>query len=168
MPEPLAIRTIYRSATWSRCRRYRYALTRWWDDGPWIGWIMLNPSTADDRKDDPTVRRCMSFSRRWGYGGCHIRNLFAFRSTSPTKLLEHPEPIGARNDRSILELVDRCSVIVAAWGVHGAFRDRGREVARRLAKRGVQLYCLGQTRLGLPRHPLYLSAKRRLRVLPID
>src|SRR5439155_12676179 len=107
--------TIRRHASFSACRRYRWTLSRWWDNrhgGPWIGWIMLNPSTADARQDDPTIRRCIGFSRAWGFSGCRVCNLYALRSKTPRGLWRVRDPIGAGNDRAIRELVGKCSVIV--------------------------------------------------------
>ena len=156
---------ICRDARFSGCQRYRWSLERWWNvhrASPWIGWILLNPSTADDRKDDPTIHRCIRYSQAWGYGGCTICNLFALRSTSPRAAYHDRRPIGRLNDRAILAPVEQCGVIVAAWGVHGALSDRGENVMRMLIDAGVKVHCLGRTKDGHPRHPLYLRSDRKL------
>lgn len=142
-------------ATFSGCRRYRYVLERHWDDAlPAVLFIGLNPSTADEQADDPTVRRCVRFAQDWGYGSLLLANLFALRSTDPKGLLDAADPVGRWNDRWLKRLESRASLSVAAWGVHGTLRDRDRTVAARL----VNLHCLGTTKDGHPRHPLYLRA----------
>lgn len=151
------------TATFSPDRAYRYALTRCWNtDRPMAAFVMLNPSTADAFKVDPTIRRCVSFACNWGAGGVLVVNLFAVRSTDPRALYSHPHPIGPDNDTVIawhLSAMDEVvTPVIAAWGVHGAFGGRGRDVAGLLAARGVPLSCLGTTKDGHPKHPLYLPA----------
>lgn len=160
------IQEICKSATISPCGKYRYALGRSWDQsGPTLGWCLLNPSTADASIDDPTIRRIIAFSRDLGFGGLEVRNLFALRSPDPAALASHPDPIGPDNDKAILELVETCPVIVAAWGKHGSLCGRAEKVCRFLAERGVmgRLKCLGKNRDGSPKHPLYLASKTGLR-----
>ena len=150
------------SATFSECGRYRYTLWRAWDDGrPVIAWLMLNPSTADADQDDPTIRRCQSFARAWGAGGIVVVNLFALRSTEPSALLSDPNPVApacdpGANDAAILEAT-RGRRIVAAWGVHGVIGGRADAVLRLLNGRWID--CLGMTKDGHPRHPLYVAGK---------
>lgn len=149
------------TATFSADRTYRYALTRRWDtDWPMAVFIMLNPSTADAFEVDPTIRRCISFARSWHAGGILVLNLFALRSTDPHALYKHADPVGCDNDavlRWVLS-VDHEPVgpVVAAWGVHGTHRGRGNKVMRLLQDRLVKPLCLGVTKEGHPRHPLYL------------
>lgn len=146
---------IVASATFSSCRRYRYVLERTWDDQlPAVLFIGLNPSTADERADDPTVRRCRRFAVDWGFGSLILVNLFAWRTTDPRGLIDADDPVGRRNDRWLDLMSTRASLIVAAWGVHGDFRGRADEVARRL----LDVHCLGMTKDGAPRHPLYMRA----------
>lgn len=142
-------------------RTYRYALMRRWDPArPVAAFIMLNPSTADAVKHDSTSRRCVGFARSWGAGGILLVNLFALRATDPRELRTHPDPVGPHNDLVLAWLptaaTDFVTPVVAAWGVHGAFRGRGREVASQLEARGVRLSCLGLSQAGHPKHPLYL------------
>lgn len=122
---------------------------------------MLNPSTADAERDDPTIRRCASFARAWGLGGMTVVNLFALRATDPARLRRARDPIGRDNDRHIAEAAAGADRVVVAWGVHGTLRDRDRAVLALLA--GARPRCLGLTRGGHPRHPLYLSARTRSR-----
>lgn len=135
---------------------YRYELRRiWGDPNHLVGWIMLNPSTADATADDPTIRRCVGFARDWGYGGIVVRNLFALRATDPAVLKTHPEPIGPENNYWLLS-GSTDALTVCAWGVHGALGGRAIRVLRLLGAGGVQLRHLGLTKAGHPRHPLYL------------
>ncbi|MCB9559623.1 MAG: DUF1643 domain-containing protein [Kofleriaceae bacterium] len=140
---------------------YRWRLWRRWAEAPPCVFVMLNPSTADDRHDDPTIRRCVGFARAWGFGGVEVVNLFALRATDPADLRAAAAPVGAGNDAAIAAAVarGRAGAIVVAWGVHGALHGRDREVAARLAP--YRPRCLGVTRDGAPRHPLYVRADAR-------
>lgn len=153
---------IRRSADLSPDGVYRYSLARRWNEPmperlPVLDlWIMLNPSTADAEVDDPTIRRCIAFSRSWGADGLRVVNLFALRSTDPAALQRHPDPIGPKNDAT-LELLARASRelggrVICAWGAHPMATERAR-IVRRLIGPAV---CLGTTKAGAPRHPLYV------------
>lgn len=155
------------TATFSLCRTYRYALTRRWDpELPTVVWLMLNPSTADAFTLDPTVRRCIGFSRAWKAGGILVLNLFALRSTNPRALLNHTDPVGPDNDEVItghLQAVageGQHSRVIAAWGVHGHLHGRDKAVAGLVEKAGVRLECLALTKDRHPRHPLYVPADK--------
>lgn len=124
-------------------------------------WVMLNPSTADAERDDPTIRRCIGFSRAWGFGGMEAVNLYALRATEPAVVRGHPEPVGEENDRHIAEAAAGAVVVVVAWGAFTFARERGREVAELIAGRGLPVVCLGRTASGAPRHPLYAPGKVR-------
>jgi hypothetical protein len=148
---------MQRSAQFSPCRTYRYSLWRAWPDllSPAKGYAMfigLNPSTADETADDPTIRRCIGFARAWGYEGLCMTNLFAFRATDPADMLAHPEPVGNDNDHYLVRLAQGAALVVAAWGAHGRHRGRDAQVVRLLPA----LHCLRLTRGGSPAHPLYL------------
>jgi hypothetical protein len=148
---------IEMGATFSPCRTWRYSLTRRWaHDGPLLMVIGLNPSTADETQDDPTIRRCIGFAKREGMTGLVMANLFAFRATDPRTMRRADDPIGPDNDMWLSMLRDLCDLRLAAWGVHGHYRDRARDVM----ERGLlsHVYCLGLTKGGTPRHPLYLAA----------
>jgi hypothetical protein len=138
--------------------RYRYWLTRRWAPGSPATFVMLNPSTADDQADDPTIRRCIGFARRWGYGALHVVNLYALRATHPTALAGAVDPVGPDNDHWLTTAATNArltnTLLIAAWGAHPR---TPRRVAHVLALPGMQrLHALGRTRTGAPRHPLYL------------
>lgn len=154
---------IKRSADFSPHQDYRYTLIREWDDSlPRLLWVLLNPSTADATNDDPTNRRGMGFARQWGFGSCVFVNLFAFRTSKPNKMKHAPFPIGPDNDTFILSQAHASETIIAAWGSHGPHRGRAFDV-RRLLK-DFKLYCLGTTKAGEPKHPLYLRGDTKLQV----
>lgn len=140
------------TAALSPCRNYRYGLWRTWSDGPQVLFIMLNPSTADETTDDPTIRRCIGFARSWGFGSMAVGNLFALRTPSPDDLIRSTDPLGAENDEWIQRLQKTAALTVAAWGNHGRHLGRG-EATRRLLKKPSTL---GLTKLAQPRHPLYV------------
>lgn len=149
---------------------YRYSLSRWWgpgeDDDPSYGevstkrilWIMLNPSTATESKDDPTIRRCISFSKAWGFPGLTICNMFAWRATNPAELRDCPDPVGGSNDCGISAHAIYAPKIVAAWGAEAArFPEREAKLRAILALHGDKLIVLGLTAEGHPKHPLYVT-----------
>ncbi len=139
---------------------YRYLLWRIWDPRqPRLLWVMLNPSTADETTNDPTLRRILGFSRSSGFGGLEVVNLFGLRSPSPKALLLAPDAVGPENDRYIREAVMRAEKIVAAWGNEGAREGRERAVLSLISR---PVFCLGTTGLGHPRHPLYVKAQTEL------
>ena len=156
----------YSGATMSKCGRYRYELSRFWSHAEPLLWIMLNPSTANDVDDDPTIRRCIRFAQREGAGGIIVCNLFALRSTDPAALAKDEDPVGPDNDSSILHGASRAEKIVCAWGVHGTLGNRNLEVMRLLDKDGHKPFCLGFTKERHPRHPLYV--KRNAALLPFS
>ena len=121
--------------------------------------IGLNPSTADETNDDPTIRRCIRFAKRWGYSGLCMMNLFAFRATSPEdmKAIENRDPVGPDNDRALIDIAEDADVIVAALGTHGKYMGRDEEVKAMLP----QLHYLRLTKDGFPSHPLYLPKTLR-------
>lgn len=143
---------------------YRYELSRTWSDtDPLVDWIMLNPSTADASLDDPTIRRCIGFSRSWGFGGLTVRNLFALRSTNPSALRRHGDPVGPRNDEHLRQgAANNDSLTVCAWGAHGRLHGRDEAVLALLARHGARPHHLGLTKFGAPRHPLYLPGLTEL------
>ena len=145
----------------SEDRLYRYALWRIWDTNkPFALFIGLNPSTADETEDDPTIRRCVRFATEWAYGGLYMANLFAFRATDPSVMTSCPSPVGPDNDHHLLTRAKEAGVIVCAWGTHGAHQERDTSVTKLLSD--YDLKCLGQTKDGHPRHPLYIRADKTL------
>ena len=151
-----------KSAQFSPCRNYRYALWRWWDkEKAYAMFIGLNPSTADETNDDPTIRRCIGFASDWGYGGLCMTNLFAIRATDPKEMMKRDRPVGPENNFWLLKLSRQAGIIIAAWGVNGTYRHRNEFVCAMLEN----LKCLGLTKTGHPRHPLYLSKNIKPRPL---
>jgi hypothetical protein len=150
---------VISSASLDRTRRYRYRLRREWQPSPRrVTFIMLNPSTADARVLDPTIRRCIGFAKAWGFGGIDVVNLFAWRSTRPEALWRVDDPVGPRNHAAIASAMRESSLVVAAWGNAGRGREQAVRVCRLAGRLRAPLYCLGTTLSGQPRHPLYVSA----------
>jgi hypothetical protein len=144
-------------ATLDITQTYRYTLWRNWDPHlPRVGFVMLNPSRADAIVPDPTLRRCIRFAQQWGYGGLEVMNLFAYRSASPAQLKQVADPIGAETDRYLATLPQQVERIIVAWGNHGSWQNRDRQVLA-LFPPHPPLYCLGITQQGQPTHPLYIK-----------
>ena len=150
-------------AVYSDCERYRYLLTRVWGPGPRALFVMLNPSTATEMQNDPTVERCERRARGLGFGAFRVANIFAFRATDPRVMRAEADPVGPANDVAILESLPWADVVVCAWGNHGAHLDRGAAVTELLWGTGVPLAHLGLTGQGQPRHPLYVSYDQKPR-----
>lgn len=145
------------TALYSPDERYRYALTRVWADGPRVLFVMLNPSTATEVQNDPTVERCERRARTLGFGSFAVANIFAFRATDPRVMRAEPDPIGPANDATILDLAATSSQILCAWGTHGAHLQRGTCVRTLLRATGKDLFHLGLSQAGHPKHPLYIG-----------
>lgn len=147
-------------AFFSPDREYRYWLTRDWSpDERRVMWIGLNPSTADEAKLDPTLRRILGFSKDWGYSGFVMTNLFAFRATDPKNMKAlKGDPVGPDNDGHLLDIARESSLIICCWGVHGAHMARDRSVLDLLCRwgHGPKLHALRVLSGGAPGHPLYL------------
>lgn len=143
----------------SKCRNYRYDLWRRWHENPitpYVAFIGVNPSTADETKDDPTIRRCVNFAKSWGYGAMHMVNLYGLRSTDPKKLKTVIDSIGPDNDFWLKLVCNEAAIVVAAWG-NNAEPKRAYDI--RVLVPG--LHYLELTKEGQPRHPLYLKKDRR-------
>ena len=150
------------TAVYSPCESYRYALTRIWNpQGRRVTFVMLNPSTATEVQNDPTVERCERRARALGYGAFRVCNIFAFRATDPKVMRAHPDPIGPANDAAVLEGADWAEAVICAWGTHGAHLDRGIAVEALLRASGRPLFHLGLSLAGHPRHPLYVGYDRQ-------
>ena len=157
---------VIKTAIISPCRRYRYRLERVWSGEHAMPFVMLNPSSADATIDDPTIRRCMGFARREGAGGIIVVNLYAWRATDPVALRAAPDPYGPDNAEHLTRAA-KWSVkagvpIVCAWGANDAVDDGERECRNLLLEQGARLMCLGKTKAGHPRHPLYVSGAQSL------
>ncbi|MBS3065725.1 DUF1643 domain-containing protein [Candidatus Pacearchaeota archaeon] len=149
-------------AIFSDCEKYRYVLERVWDDTKGkIMFIGLNPSTATEVKNDPTVSRMMSFAKRWNYGGLIVGNIFAFRTTFPSDLKKSVDPIGKETDKFLFENAKNSDKVVACWGNNAAFLHRGIQVRKLIEK----MECFGLTKQEEPKHPLYLKSNSELKHL---
>lgn len=150
-------------------RVYRYDLWRNWTDGRWVGsyamFIGLNPSTADEVLDDPTVRRCMGYAYDWGYRSMVMSNLFAFRATDPAVMRAAADPVGPDNDASLIYRAKDAALVVACWGIHGVHHDRAARV-RAMLEPVTTLTALRLTKGGHPAHPLYLPG--HLKPVPLS
>lgn len=135
---------------------YRYLL--WRTLSPLVNrgtvlFIMMNPSVATATEDDPTVRRVMGFADMWGYRTLEVANIFALRSTDPKGLLDVADPVGPENDHHIRMAASRADLVIAAWGIPPVDGGRIDEVLDLIGK---DVFCLGHTMDGHPRHPLYI------------
>ncbi len=148
-------------AVYSDCERYRYALTRIWAPGRKAVFVMLNPSTATEVQNDPTVERCERRARALGFGAFRVCNIFAFRATDPRVMRAQNDPVGPDNDGAIAEAAGWADRVVCAWGNHGLHLERGAQVTALLRQSGAPLFHLGLTGFGQPRHPLYVGYDRQ-------
>ncbi len=149
-------------AAFSSCRRWRYLLWRRWDDArPAANFLMLNPSTADEHKLDPTCARARDYAERWGYGALIVTNVFAWRATDPADMMAARDPVGRGNDAAIARAAKASALVVCAWGNHGAYRDRSLKVRAILAGNGIRPHALRVNAGGEPAHPLYLPGSLR-------
>lgn len=157
------LRGLNNECHFSSDRRHRYSLVHRWNplfSENLILWIGLNPSTADENQLDPTLTRIRSFSQREGFDGFWMANIFGLRTPYPKEMMAAKDPVGPGNDDSLQLAAMRCSRIVAAWGACGEYQDRADAVARLFP--GKELWCLGTTQAGHPRHPLYVNGKQPL------
>lgn len=146
------------TAIYSDCENYRYSLTRIWDPaGRKALFVMLNPSTATEVQNDPTVERCERRARALGFGAFQVTNIFAWRDTDPRKMRAAADPVGPENNNAILNGVVWADQVIAAWGTHGAHLGRGPAVESLLRGTGQPLFHLGLTKDGHPKHPLYIA-----------
>lgn len=139
-------------ATISECKKYRYRLSRVWNKNlPIICFIMLNPSTADDQKDDRTINRIINFAKSWGFGGVVVVNLYGFRSSKPKDLRQQQDPEGPDNRRHVTEVIGEADMVIYAWGNN----KREPNWLRNLVENP---YCIDISKTGIPKHPLYLKS----------
>lgn len=145
-------------ATFSDCRSYRYRLWRYWDrTKPPLCFLMLNPSTADDLSNDPTVERCQRRALAMGFGGLEVVNIFAYRSTDPSALYSLDDPVGPENDQAIRDACGLAGMVICAWGDHGKINGRSAQIKRLLSVAGIVPHALAVNSSGEPKHPLYVS-----------
>jgi len=170
--QPVPAPEIHRSAKISDCQSYRFELRRWWRAGPPVCWIMLNPSTADHRKDDPTIKRIIGFTQRWGYGGLIVVNLYPYRSPSPRDCMEwagaflgDDQPFDPyvrdachENTNYVTNAAAEADLIITAWGAGNQFPMWEDNVLESICEDAdidySQFMCLGKTKGGDPKHPL--------------
>ena len=153
-------------ARFSTCRRWRYLLWRRWDPSrPVANFLMLNPSTADEFRLDPSCTRARRYAERWGFGALIVTNLFAWRATDPRDMKAAREPVGRANDHAIVRAAREAAIVVCAWGNHGAHLERSARVLAFLRAAGVPLHALRVTGAAEPAHPLYLPGD--LRAIPL-
>lgn len=155
-------------AVFSEDMVYRYRLSRIWNlrggDPLLACWILLNPSTADENVLDPTLKRCFGSTKRTGLDGMLIVNAFGLRSTDPRKLLDDPDPVGPLNDEFIERALWESEFVVLGWGANEALRRTNRDLAvlELVRRSGKNAKCLGTTKDGSPRHPLYMPSGAEL------
>jgi hypothetical protein len=145
----------------SDCEKYRYSLTRIWDEKlPKVMFVMLNPSTADSNKDDPTIRRCIGFAKSWGFGGLYVCNLFAYRATNPKDLLKAINPIGDDNNTHIKTIAKEVDIVVCAWGNQPILKKilKNKNPYKLLDLDCSKLHFLQLSKYDIPKHPLYLHS----------
>lgn len=150
----------------SECGKYRYLLRRTWDHAkPRALFIMLNPSTADARQDDATIRSCVRLVSGLGYGSFEVVNVFAFRATDPDELAKQADPVGGpRNLESIEAAIARCDVAICAWGAYPPAKQYSIDPLNTVRSRRPAVYCFGKTKHGAPKHPLYIKSGTPLEV----
>ncbi len=155
---------LYSRVEYSSCMRYRYSLSREWNLGkPRLLFLLLNPSSADEKFDDPTTIRSKKRASALGFGSMMVCNLFALRTRDPKNLLIDPEPIGPKNDKAILNAFKWIREspeepkVICGWGTGGTFLNRATVVKEVLVKNHLNAFCLGLTKNNHPKHPLYVS-----------
>ncbi|HZE61070.1 MAG TPA: DUF1643 domain-containing protein [Burkholderiales bacterium] len=158
----MAIVSSDSGALFSACRRWRYLLWRRWDPSlPAANFLMLNPSTADELRLDPSCTRARNYAERWGFGSVLITNIFGWRATDPDEMKAVRDPVGRGNDRAIVRAARESALVVCAWGNHGAHMDRSTRVRKLLEQAKVEPRVLRMNAGGEPAHPLYLPARLR-------
>lgn len=161
---------VIASAVISDCGKYRYSLTRIWDESkPKVMFIMLNPSTADASNDDPTIRRCIGFAKSWGFGGLYVCNLFAFRATNPKDLLKADNPFGDQNIWHTRQLFDKVEKVICSWGnkaIVDKILGKGNDYET-IYYAYDKLHFLELSKDGTPKHPLYLKSDLKPKRLEI-
>lgn len=145
-------------AVYSDCEKYRYSLTRTWDaSGRKVLFVMLNPSTATEVQNDPTVERCERRARTLGFGAFRVTNIFAWRDTDPRAMRAADDPVGPHNNATISDGCDWADQVIAGWGNHGEHRGQGAIIKDMLGRKGCEIRHLGLTKTGHPKHPLYIA-----------
>lgn len=158
-------------AAWSPCKRYRWTLWRTWTENSkpsYAQFICLNPSTATETEDDPTVRRCVQFAKDWGHEAFVMTNLFGFRSTDPEAMKADPDPVGEDCDSWLAKIATEAAIVVAAWGCHGSHLNRAEAVRVLFNSIGKPLHYLKLNADGSAQHPLYLPKTLTPKIYKFD
>lgn len=154
-----------RDAVISDCGKYRYLLRRAWDHTkPRALFVMLNPSTADAEVDDATIRSCIRLSKTWSFGSFEVVNLFGLRATDPAEIAKAADPFGPKIGDVMDAAINRCDVVICAWGAHPMAERRARDITSWVRGWKPSAYCLGKTKAGAPKHPLYIKSGTPLEV----
>ena len=156
---------LERDAVISDCGKYRYLLRRTWDHTkPRYLYVMLNPSTADAEIDDATIRSCTRLAKGFGAGSFEVVNLYGLRATDPSELEKADDPIGPRNAGISDNAIQRCDIVICAWGAHHMAERRAGDIKSWVRGFKPAAYCLGKTKTGAPKHPLYIKSGTPLQV----
>lgn len=148
-------------AQFSSCNKYRYKLWRRWADGPSVAFLMLNPSTADAFRNDPTVERCHRRAVDMGFSALEVINIFAFRATDPKDLKKAKKPVGPLNNDIIIETICSADMTICSWGSHGSHQNRDQEIRLLIKQSKISPHILALTKFDQPRHPLYVSYSQK-------
>ena len=161
----MPITYVENDAVISECGRYRYLLRRTWDHTkPRALLVMLNPSTADAKQDDATIRSCVRLLSGHGYGSMEVVNVYAYRATDPGELEKQDDPFGPRNESTVQAAVHRCDVVICAWGAYPPARQHASTIINAVRAHRPATYCFGRTKSGAPKHPLYIKSGTPLEV----
>ncbi len=156
---------VENDAVISECGRYRYLLRRTWDQTkPRALLVMLNPSTADAKLDDATIRSCVRLLSGHGYGSMEVVNIYAFRATDPAELAKQEDPFGPSNEYAVQAAIHRCDVVICAWGAYPPARQHAASILNAVRAHRPATYCFGRTKAGAPKHPLYIKSGTPLEV----
>ena len=157
---------MQKGAILSSCKKHRLQLWREWDSNlPKVLFIMLNPSTADHKQDDPTLRRCIDYAKQWGYGGLYIGNLYSLRAADPKTLVKVSKFNHRDNYKHIVSIAQQCQLVVCAWGNYPIIKKLGTPL-NILKQLNQKLHCIDLSKTGTPKHPLYL--KKSLTPIPFE
>ena len=149
----------------SDCGKYRYLLRRTWDHKkPRALLVMLNPSTADARQDDATIRSCVRLLSGLGYGSMEVVNVFAYRATKPDELLTAANPYGPKNEDSVRAAIKRCAIVIVAWGAWPLADQAAIYIRNAIRAERPAMFCFGRTKSGAPKHPLYIKSGTPLEI----
>lgn len=161
----MAVTYLENDAVISDCGRYRYLLRRTWDHNkPRALLVMLNPSTADAKLDDATIRSCVRLLSGHGIGSMEVVNVFGYRATNPAELSTQADPFGPDNERIVSAAIHRCDIVICAWGAYPPARQHATPILNAVRAHRPATYCFGRTKGGSPKHPLYIKSGTPLEI----